>query len=160
MPWHKTTAFDSYNPFKVYGCIIISQNNTILLVKNRQGEKWSFPKGHKEYFDKTPLDCALRELREETGIILDKNYMTTKKYMNVEYFIYSVPYEYRLFPQDTKEISEAKWFTFEELKSIEKNIGVSLFYQYVERNIVSSLETDTETKNEEQDISIETTIQA
>jgi 8-oxo-dGTP pyrophosphatase MutT (NUDIX family) len=138
MPWNNTTAFDSYNPFKVYGCIVISQNNKILVVKNRKGSKWSFPKGHKEHYDKTSLDCALRELKEETGITLHRDYITTKKYMNVEYFIYSVPHEYRTFPQDTREIEEARWVNFDELKDMEKNIGISLFHQYVERNILSS----------------------
>ncbi len=137
MPWNNTTAFDSYNPFKVYGCIVISKNNKILLVKNRNGAKWSFPKGHKEHYDKSSLDCALRELKEETGITLHRDYITTKKYMNVEYFIYSVPHEYRTFPQDLKEIEEAKWVSFDEIKTMEKNIGVSLFHQYVERNILS-----------------------
>lgn len=155
MPWNSTTAFDSYNPFKVYGCIVISENNKILLVKNRKGQKWSFPKGHKEYKDKTTLDCALRELYEETGLILDKNYITTKKYMTVEYFLYSVPTEYRLFPRDTREISEAKWFDFEELKDIEKNIGVSLFYQHVERKIVPTVSDVAPAAPEVQDIHVQ-----
>lgn len=136
------SAFDSYKPpeQKVYGCICISPANKILLVKGRKGQMWSFPKGHRERYDKTTIDCALRELKEETGIALTKDYLITKKYKAGEYFIYAVPQEFRTFPQDTREIEDASWFTFEEMCDLRKNIDVSLFCQHVEKAILPSLQ--------------------
>jgi 8-oxo-dGTP pyrophosphatase MutT (NUDIX family) len=135
------SAFDSYKPpeQKVYGCICISPFNRILLVKGKKGQIWSFPKGHRERSDKTTIDCALRELKEETGISLSKDYIITKKYKAGEYFIYSVPEEFRTFPQDTHEIEDANWFTYEEICDLKKNIDVSLFCQHVEKSILPNL---------------------
>ncbi len=132
------SAFDSYIPpdQKVYGCICISPNNKILLVKGRAGQIWSFPKGHREKSDFTTLSCALRELKEETGIALHRDYIAYKKYKAGEYYIYEVPEEYRTFPQDTKEIEEAGWFTYEEMCQLKKNIDVSLFCQHIEKKIL------------------------
>jgi 8-oxo-dGTP pyrophosphatase MutT (NUDIX family) len=135
------SAFDSYQPpdQKVYGCICISPNNRILLVKGRQGQLWSFPKGHREKYDKTSLACALRELKEETGIALKSDYIASKRYKAAEYYIYEVPEEFRTFPQDTREIEAASWFSFEDMLDLKKNIDVSLFCQHVEKKIVQSI---------------------
>jgi 8-oxo-dGTP pyrophosphatase MutT (NUDIX family) len=131
-------AFKSYQPpdLKVYGCICISPNNTILLVKGRKSQKWSFPKGHRERTDYSSLDCALRELKEETGVTLENNYVAVKKYKAAEYYIYSVPYEYSLLPYDTREVEEADWFTFSQVKELNKNIDVSMFCNHVESSSV------------------------
>jgi len=102
---------------------------------------WSFPKCHRERCDKTTLDCALRELKEETGISISKDYIITKKYKAGEYFIYSVPEEFRTFPQDTREIEEANWFTYEEICDLRKNIDVSLFCQHIQKSILSSIDS-------------------
>jgi len=135
------SAFDSYKPphNKVYGCICISQTNKILLVKGRKGQLWSFPKGHRERSDVTSLACALRELKEETGIALEKDYICFKKFKAAEYYIFQVENEYRLFPQDTVEIEDAAWLTYEEICDLPKNIDVSLFCQTIEKKILPDL---------------------
>jgi 8-oxo-dGTP pyrophosphatase MutT (NUDIX family) len=135
------SAFDSYVPAsqKVFGCICISPNNKILLVKGKAGQMWSFPKGHREKTDKTALACALRELKEETGISLKKDYIAYKKYKAGEYYIYEVPEEYRTFPIDTQEIEQANWFTYEEICNLKKNIDVSLFCQHIEKKILPDI---------------------
>ncbi len=135
------SAFNSYQPpeHKVYGCICISPSNRILLVKGRKGQVWSFPKGHRERSDKTSLACALRELKEETGIALHSDYICCKRYKAGEYYIYEVPEEYRTFPIDTNEIEDADWFSFEDMCELKKNIDVSLFCQHVQKKIVDTL---------------------
>ena len=134
------SAFQSYIPPDQtgYGCICISPNNRMLLVKGRKGQMWSFPKGHKEPSDKSSLACALRELKEETGICLKQDYISFKKY-KAEYFIFEVSTEYRLFPQDMQEIEDAKWFTYEEICELHKNVDVSLFCQHIQKKILSDL---------------------
>lgn len=138
------SAFDSYQPpeAKVFGCICISPNNRILLVKGKAGQIWSFPKGHRERYDKTSLACALRELKEETGIVLKQDYISYKKYKAGEYFIYSVPEEYRTFPKDTKEIETADWFTYEQICDLKKNIDVSLFCQHIQKKILVDIQSE------------------
>ncbi len=142
------SAFNSYQPpeHKVYGCICISPNNRILLVKGRQGHIWSFPKGHRERSDRTALACALRELKEEAGISLHQDYVAVKKYKAGEYYIFEVPEEYRTFIVDTKEIEEAAWFSYEEIAELRSmkstNIDVSLFVQHIERKILPVLQED------------------
>jgi len=140
------SAFDSYQPstHKVYGCICISQNNRILLVKGKKGQMWSFPKGHRERSDRTALACALRELKEETGITLKDDYIAFKKYKAGEYYIFPVKEEYRLFPLDTYEIEEANWFTYEEICQLRKNIDVSLFCQHIEKKILPPSDVDSQ----------------
>lgn len=115
---------------RVYGCICISPNNKVLLVKGRQGEKkWSFPKGHRERFDASPLTCALRELREETGITLKESFSASRRYRAGEYYVFNVPQEYELSPEDVREVEEARWVSMEELQELNKNVDVSLFTQ-------------------------------
>lgn len=131
-------AWKSYLPpnRRVYGCICISATNKVLLVQGRQGEKkWSFPKGHRELYDSTSLQCALRELREETGLILDKSYVGSKRFRAGEYFIYLLPHELQPKPQDTKEIQNARWFTVAELVTLNKNVDVSMFTQTIHRSM-------------------------
>ncbi|MBU3758813.1 MAG: NUDIX domain-containing protein [Candidatus Omnitrophica bacterium] len=48
------------------GGIILNQEGYVLLVEQKRGV-WSLPKGHLEGKE-TPLEAALREIEEETGI--------------------------------------------------------------------------------------------
>lgn len=132
--WEK--AWKSYIPQtrRVYGCICISSTNKVLLVKGRQGEKkWSFPKGHRERFDPSPLSCALRELKEETGIVLKESFVGSKRFRAGEYYVFYVPSELQPVPEDEREIEDAKWFKLEELADINKNVDVSMFNQHLNR---------------------------
>ena len=119
---------------KVYGCIVISTDNKILLVKGRTSQKWSFPKGHMEGKE-TSLQCAARELQEETGLCVTTEPIAFKKYSAAGYFIYSVTNEARLFPKDTREIEEADWFTFEDVSRLNKNVDVSMFCSHLTKAI-------------------------
>lgn len=122
---------------KVYGCICISSSNKILLVKGRHSKKWSFPKGHRERSDASTLSCALRELWEETGLKLRQEYIGVKKYRVAEYYIYSVPDEYRLFPMDNREIEEASWFDVDKIKELDKNVDVSMFCHHLDAKVLA-----------------------
>jgi 8-oxo-dGTP pyrophosphatase MutT (NUDIX family) len=47
-----------------------------LMLKGRRSNVWSFPKGHPEMSDSnSPLRTAVRETKEETGLINDVDYM-------------------------------------------------------------------------------------
>lgn len=70
----------NYNPFewkvKVSAGIIIILRNQKFLLCHPTGHKWndsySFPKGGVE-LDELDIDAAIRELREETSVIVNKN---------------------------------------------------------------------------------------
>jgi len=130
------SAFRCYQPRsrKVYGSIVISGDNKILLVKGRLSQKWSFPKGHMEG-NETSLQCATRELQEETGLSITSKPISYKKYSAAGYFIYSVDNETRLFPKDTREVEEADWFTYEEVSKLNKNVDVSMFCLHLSKAI-------------------------
>ena len=57
-------------------CIVITQNNEVLLIK-RANEPykgaWAFPGGFLN-MDETTSECAIRELQEETGLVVEDVY--------------------------------------------------------------------------------------
>lgn len=99
----------------------------VLLVQQREGY-WSFPKGHGEINEK-PLESAIRELTEETGLSIDKilhdepinerySFYHDKQQIDktVYYFLASV---YGALKIQEEEILSAKWVS---LKDADKHI--------------------------------------
>ncbi len=135
------TPWSSYKSRKqqVFGCILISPERKILTVKGRQSDKWSFPKGHIES-NETTLQCALRELYEETGVVPPDEYYSYKQFKHpinkklntAGYYIYYVPREYPTYIFDIEEVSEAKWLSWKELCEINGNIDISSFKRWQE----------------------------
>jgi len=126
MVYQFPTAFSQSRPRsqKVYGIICVSTEHRILLVRGRTSGIWSLPKGHLKG-NELPHECALRELYEETGICLDRSdYRAAKKLYAGEYFIYSIDDEMTPTVRDTREISEAGWFSIQELKRFHCNVDI------------------------------------
>jgi len=95
----------------------------VLLIKQRYGRHWSFPKGHPEG-DETPEESAHREFFEETGLTvarylsetpLSESYefrsKGTKISKTVQYFVAEVEGAITL---DPKEIVACKWVPLTE----------------------------------------------
>jgi len=86
--------------------LVIIQNNKILLV-HPTNAKWehtySFPKGGIEK-DETPLDAAIRETKEEIGILIHYDTISSKKYtinyINKQNKIYKIVYYYIVYLND------------------------------------------------------------
>lgn len=132
-------AFRSYrdpkNKQEVFGIIAISKTNKILLVKGRERNKWSFPKGHIKNKE-TPYQCALRECFEETGIHFDDIlYTYSKKLYSGEYYIYKDLEEIIPEIRDISEIMEANWFTISEILEMKNNIDVNHFMNIYKKYI-------------------------
>lgn len=53
---------------KIISRIALQHKDRILLVKNFENEYWSLPGGHWESDLESLKECAIRELKEETGI--------------------------------------------------------------------------------------------
>lgn len=133
------TAFSSYVPRsrKVYGCILVSPNDKVLLVKGRLSGKWSLPKGHMEGRE-NDLQCALRELHEETGVVPTVKYSYFKKFAAGGYFIFFTENEPAPMIQCDQEISEAAWFELSEIRKLSCNLDLNCFTRWIKRTNMRS----------------------
>lgn len=111
-----------------------------LLVKGRQTGIWSFPKGHSNKGE-TPYECAVREIREETGLRMEQPPIRALRLKGGIYFLYPL-YETgtteeqqtgELEPEDKNEIEETRWVTREEMEYLIVNSGVK---DFLEKKIV------------------------
>lgn len=103
------------------GGIVLNENNEIILVLNKL-QYWAFPRGHIEE-NETPLNAAIREIQEETGItqlelIKDLGSYTRKrlnepKMMKSQMYLFKTT-QIKLAPLD-KQISDLKWVKREEV---------------------------------------------
>lgn len=105
----------------------------VVLVKGwKKGANWSFPRG-KINKDEDDLDCAVREVYEETGydvkesgLVKDERDM---KYIEVNmreqnmrlYVFRGVPMDTHFEPKTRKEISKIEWYKLTDLPTAKKN---------------------------------------
>lgn len=108
------------------GVIIFNSDKTkILIVKNAYNpllSKWGLPKGHLEK-NETRIECAKRELLEETGIDLD---ITPNdpfvKINNSIYYVYKTgEKKFDIKPVDTNEVNEALFVDIKDIKNLKIN---------------------------------------
>lgn len=93
-----------------------------LLLKGADTGIWSFPKGHTEPEDVTPLDTAVREVSEETGLRVDLDYRLTRQstrygrnlYWEAETTHYFTP----KITLRSREHSTYLWLTFDEIINV------------------------------------------
>jgi ADP-ribose pyrophosphatase YjhB (NUDIX family) len=131
----------------VYGIILINSQGHVLLVRGRKEGKWSFPKGHKKRGE-SDIQCALRELAEETGILLSPTFQqpTYHKLAKAGYFLYTVDDSCYACVNDPQEIEEVAWWPVLDLPLCNSNVDVSLFRNHMQsatRGTPSSLEVST-----------------
>lgn len=101
----------------------IDQQWKVLLILHKGGRHWAFPKGRGNPGE-TPLDSAKRELKEETGLDVEKllqDEPLTERYefrrkgqtviKTVQYFPAVVRGQVRLQPE---EIQDSKWVLLKE----------------------------------------------
>lgn len=94
----------------------------VLLVHRRRHDDWSLPKGRRRS-DETPLACALREVREETGLTCEVgDELPTVRYRDrlgrrrVARYWSMVPEGGTFEP--TKEVDEVRWVRYERLGDV------------------------------------------
>ena len=111
------------------GVIIFNNDKTkVLMVRNNyhpwvQCQKWGFPKGHCNQNEKYHT-CAGRELKEETGIVLDVK--SSSKYIvvnNSRYYVYVLNTNLvnDICPIDTNEINKVEFQPIDIIGSIKMN---------------------------------------
>ncbi len=111
----------------VYGCICVNVKGEILLVRGRLGSKWSFPKGHLDTPTESGIDCARRELLEETGLVAPETYEKVLELRGGTYYIFRLE-ENDMKPfqiHDTREIDMVEWrevHNFPEVSNVDVNL--------------------------------------
>ena len=132
-------AFQSYIPRShcieqhTYGAIIFSPDNDVLIVEGAKSGKWSFPKGHGNLNEK-PLEAAIREVREETGIDLEgipyakeRRFKSSGSRKGGTYFVFYLNTTPPIIPQDTNEIGTGMWCSLSRLPFLNKNMDLTTF---------------------------------
>jgi len=132
-------AFEEFLQYKtrvpVRGAILLNHEmDSAVLVKGwKKGANWSFPRG-KINKDEDDLDCAIREVWEETGLDLRAAGLVPEgkvKYIEINmreqqmrlYVFRDVPMNTHFQPQTRKEISKIEWYRLSELPSFRKKGG-------------------------------------
>ena len=106
-------------PVEAAGGVVSNPQNEVLMIYRRG--KWDLPKGKRDEGEQIP-ECALREVREETGLpealhLGDKICTTYHVYAQddremlktTHWYKMDVPQSYPLVPQEEEDILEAKW---------------------------------------------------
>lgn len=135
--YHHATAFSEFLAYKtrvpVRGAIMLNEAmDEVVLVKGwKKNANWSFPRG-KINKDEKDLDCAIREVYEETGFDIhaanlvgneeDVKYIeVTMREQHMRLYVFrGVPMETIFEPRTRKEISKIQWYKLSELPTLKK----------------------------------------
>ncbi|KAL7917911.1 Dcp2, box A domain-containing protein [Trichoderma austrokoningii] len=132
-----TKAFEEFLQYKtrvpVRGAIMLNHDlDSVVLVKGwKKGASWSFPRG-KINKDEDDLDCAVREVYEETGLDLREAGLVPNEvkpiYIEIPmreqhlrlYVFRDVPMDTAFQPRTRKEISKIDWYKLSDLPTLRK----------------------------------------
>ncbi|KAF2188873.1 hypothetical protein K469DRAFT_724238 [Zopfia rhizophila CBS 207.26] len=135
---HHTQAYQEFLAYKtrvpVRGAIMLNEDMTqAVLVKGwKKGAKWSFPRG-KINKDEKDLDCAVREVYEETGFELReaglvgeeenmKHIEVSMREQHMRLYVFrGVPMDTHFEPRTRKEISKISWYKLGHLPTLKRN---------------------------------------
>jgi mRNA-decapping enzyme subunit 2 len=130
-------AFEEFLLYKtrvpVRGAIMLNHAmDSVVLVKGwKKGANWSFPRG-KINKDEDDLDCAIREVYEETGFDIKeaglvplpdevKYIEMTMREQHMRLYVFrDVPMNTHFEPRTRKEISKIEWYKLSELPAFRK----------------------------------------
>ncbi|PHH77199.1 hypothetical protein CDD80_815 [Ophiocordyceps camponoti-rufipedis] len=129
-------AFEEFLQYKtrvpVRGAIMLNQAmDSVVLVKGwKKASSWSFPRG-KINKDEDDLDCAIREVYEETGFDIraaglvpshkPKSIEITMREQQLRLYVFrDIPMDTDFQPRTRKEISKIQWYKLSELPTFRK----------------------------------------
>ncbi|KAI9713109.1 MAG: mRNA-decapping enzyme subunit 2 [Bogoriella megaspora] len=135
--YHHSAAFSEFLAYKtrvpVRGAIMLNDTmDKVVLVKGwKKNAAWSFPRG-KINKDERDIDCAVREVYEETGYdikeagLVDelretKSIEITMREQHMKLFVFrGVPMGTHFEPRTRKEISKIGWYNLADLPTFKK----------------------------------------
>ncbi len=100
--------------------LVIDESNRVLLVKHTYMPNWHFPGGGVLPSEPARV-AAIRELREETGVIAEGEIQLLGIYFHKVYHVndyvvlYRVPYFKETSIEPSPEIAEVRWFSLSQL---------------------------------------------
>lgn len=123
--WYKTAG------------VIVKSGDKVLLVQDKHGMKWSFPKGAAVYEDnEDPRQTAIRECYEETALIYGDDYIfdapTPVKFPYDHYYTFATIHpgaEDRARVHDN-EVFQVKWCTRVELSMMWESLNAAVRHYY------------------------------
>ena len=125
------------NQNQVYGSILISNRNRILLIKGRLTGKWSFPKGHSREGE-TELEAASRETYEETGHYPPLTFDRIIHLATGTYYVYACN-EFQTDPRDVKEVVQTEWMDLNRIRSVSVNVDVNTFLREYSASLMKTV---------------------
>ena len=94
--------------------VIYRRDEQILFVRKRKA-KWNLPGGRVEQ-DETPMQAALREMSEETGLCFDQLfYVSEYEEGKVIHFLFEARLTLPKKPRPCNEIDDCRWFTAKQV---------------------------------------------
>lgn len=130
-------AFEEFLQYKtrvpVRGAILLNEamDSTVLVKGWKKGASWSFPRG-KINKDEDDLDCAIREVYEETGFDIKQAGLVPKaqdvkaievvmREQQIRLYVFrNIPMHTNFQPKTRKEISKIEWYKLSALPAFRK----------------------------------------
>ena len=109
-----TEAAVKQKDLKRRATVIYRRDEEILFVRKRNA-KWNLPGGRVEQGE-TPLQAALREMAEETGLTFDQlSYVSKYEDSRVIHFLFEASLVGQRKPRPCNEIDDCRWFSTKDL---------------------------------------------
>jgi len=112
------------------GIVFVTPKKEVLLLQ-KYNDKWTFPGGHREEDEYSPLDTAYRECKEELGLMPEGELVgklkLTKKGEEQPIYSYFMIIKDSFMPILSKEHKDYKWINYRKVK--EGNL-TSIFKSY------------------------------
>lgn len=116
--------------------LVINSESKVLLVKHTYLPEWHFPGGGVDQGE-TAVDAVIRELKEETGVVVHEKPQIFGVYFHQVKGVndYPILYVLKKFSQEdfnSNEIAEAKWFSLKDLPEDTSQSTLSRLQEFFE----------------------------